>query len=107
MFFDNQKYFSFVENCRDIGIDIPIIPGLKPITAIGQISTLARFFHIDIPEDLVIEIEKCKNNEAAREVGVEWGVRQSKELMEYGVPVLHYYSMGKSESVFRIAKELF
>ena len=107
MFFDNQKYFSFVENCRDIGINIPIIPGLKPITTTSQISTLARIFHIDIPEELVNEIEKCKNNEEAREVGVEWGIQQSKELMDYGVPVLHYYSMGKSESVFKIAKELF
>ena len=107
MFFDNQKYFSFVENCRDRGIDIPIIPGLKPITALSQISTLARIFHIDIPEELVNEVEKCKNNDEAREVGVEWGIQQSKELIEYGVPVLHYYSMGKSQSVFRIAKELF
>ncbi|MDA0196490.1 MAG: methylenetetrahydrofolate reductase [NAD(P)H] [Bacteroidetes bacterium] len=107
MFFDNQKYFSFVENCRDIGIDIPIIPGLKPITSLSQISTLARLFHIDIPEELVHEVEKCKNNAEARQVGVEWGIQQSKELMEYGVPVLHYYSMGKSESVFKIAKELF
>ena len=107
MFFDNQKYFSFVENCRDIGIDIPIIPGLKPITTTGQISTLARIFHIDIPEDLVSEIDKCKDNKAAKQVGVEWGIQQSKELMEYGVPVLHYYSMGKSESVYQIAKELF
>ena len=107
MFFDNQKYFSFVENCRDIGIDIPIIPGLKPITTVGQITTLARIFHIDIPEDLVNEIEKCKDNNQAKEVGVEWGIQQSKELMDYGVPVLHYYSMGKSASVCKIAKALF
>ena len=107
MFYDNQKYFSFVENCRDMGIEIPIIPGLKPITTINQISTLARIFHIDIPEDLVNEVEKCKNNVEAKEVGVAWGVQQSKELIEYGVPVVHYYSMGKSESVFKIAKELF
>ena len=107
MFFDNQKYFSFVENCRDIGIDIPIIPGLKPITTLNQITLLARIFHIDIPEELVNEVEKCENNASARQVGIEWGIQQSKELMEYGVPVLHYYSMGKSESVYKIAKELF
>ncbi len=107
MFFDNQKYFSFVENCRDMGIKIPILPGLKPITTMNQITTLVRLFHIDIPEDLVNEIEKCKDNVAAKQVGIEWGIQQSKELKEYGVPVLHYYSMGKSESVYKIAKELF
>ncbi|MEQ9426159.1 MAG: methylenetetrahydrofolate reductase [NAD(P)H] [Cyclobacteriaceae bacterium] len=107
MFFDNQKYFSFVENCRDIGINIPIIPGLKPITSINQITTLPRIFHIDIPEDLVHAVEKCKSNDDARKVGIEWGIQQSKELIDYGVPVVHFYSMGKSESVYNIAKQLF
>ena len=73
MFYDNQKYFSFVENCRDIGIKVPIIPGLKPITTTSQITSLARIFHIDIPEELVSEVEKCKDNKAAKEVGIEWG----------------------------------
>jgi len=107
MFFDNQKYFSFVEQCRKEGIDVPIIPGLKPITTINHINVLPSLFFIDIPEELAEAVAKCKDNEAARQVGVEWCVQQSKELMEFGVPCLHYYSMGKAEPVYRIAKELF
>jgi methylenetetrahydrofolate reductase (NADPH) len=107
MFFDNQKFFDFVENCRKEGINVPIIPGLKPITTKKQISVLPRFFHIDIPEDLADAIENCKDNAQAKQVGVEWTIQQSKELMDYGVPVLHYYSMGKSDPVYNIAKELF
>ncbi|MDN5214118.1 methylenetetrahydrofolate reductase [NAD(P)H] [Fulvivirgaceae bacterium BMA12] len=107
MFYDNQKYFEFVETCRSEGIDIPIIPGLKPITTIRQVTRLPSIFHIDIPEDLSDEIEACKNNAQAKQVGVEWCIQQSKELIEYGVPCLHYYSMGKAEPVYNIAKELF
>jgi methylenetetrahydrofolate reductase (NADPH) len=107
MFYDNQKYFDFVKRCRTEGIDIPIIPGLKPITTVKQANILPSIFHIDIPEDLSDAIEKCSNNEEAKEVGVEWAVQQSKELMEFGVPTLHYYSMGKAEPVYRIAKQLF
>ncbi len=107
MFFDNQKYFDFVEKCRAGGIDVPIIPGLKPITTIKQASILPSIFHIDIPEDLADAIEQCTSNEQAREVGVEWAVQQSKELMQYGVPTLHFYSMGKAEPVYRIARQLF
>ncbi|HNP17663.1 MAG TPA: methylenetetrahydrofolate reductase [NAD(P)H] [Fulvivirga sp.] len=107
MFFDNQKFFDFVENCRNEGINVPIIPGLKPITTKKQISVLPRYFHIDIPEDLADAIDNCKDNAHAKQVGVEWAIQQSKELMEYGVPVLHYYSMGKSDPVYNIAKELF
>ena len=107
MFYDNQKYFDFVDRCRDMGIDVPIIPGLKPITTKNQCNVLPSIFHIDIPEDLSDAIELCKDNKAAREVGVEWAIQQSKELIEYGVPTLHFYSMGKAEPVYRIAKELF
>lgn len=107
MFFDNQKYFDFVDKCRAAGITVPIIPGLKPITVKAHMTILPSIFHIDIPDDLYNEIEKCKDNAAIKEVGIEWGIQQSKELMEAGVPVLHYYSMGKSDSVYRIAKELF
>lgn len=107
MFFDNKKYFEFVENCRSAGIDVPIIPGLKPVTTMRQVSTLPSLFHIDIPKELSDEIAKCKDNKEAIEVGVEWCVQQSKELMDYGVPCLHYYSMGKAEPVLRIAKALF
>lgn len=107
MFFDNQKYFDFVNCCRTEGITVPIIPGLKPITTKKQITVLPSLFHIDIPEDLADAIDTCKNNEEAKQVGVEWGIKQSKELIKFGVPCLHYYSMGKSESVYNIAKELF
>jgi len=107
MFFDNKKYFDFVETCRAEGIEVPIVPGLKPITTKRQVSVLPSIFYIDLPEDLSEAIEKCKDNQAARQVGIEWCVMQSKELMEFGVPSLHYYSMGKAESVYRIAKELF
>ncbi|MCH7513175.1 MAG: methylenetetrahydrofolate reductase [NAD(P)H] [Bacteroidetes bacterium] len=107
MFFDNNKYFDFVKCCREEGIDVPIIPGLKPITTSRQLSILPSFFYIDIPSDLAEEIVKCKDNKAVVEIGVEWAVQQSKELMEFGVPCLHFYSMGKAEPVRRIASELF
>jgi methylenetetrahydrofolate reductase (NADPH) len=107
MFFDNQRYFEFVKNCRDSGIHVPIIPGLKPITTKKQTSILPTVFHIDIPEVLAEEVEKCKDNAAVRQVGIEWAVQQSRELMKFGAPTLHYYSMGKSDPVYQIARELF
>ncbi len=107
MFFDNQKYFSFVEACRNEGITVPIIPGLKPITTKGQVNVLPRLFHMDIPEDLVEAVSQCKDNAEAAQVGVEWSVKQSKELIDFGVPCLHFYSMGKSDSVQKIAAQIF
>ena len=107
MFFDNQKYFDFVQTCVNAGINVPIIPGLKPITTLKHISFLPKFFHIDFPDELSTELEKCKSNDDARQVGIEWGIHQSKELLEYGVPLLHYYTMGRSASVKKIASELF
>ncbi|MBX2970298.1 MAG: methylenetetrahydrofolate reductase [NAD(P)H] [Cyclobacteriaceae bacterium] len=107
MFFDNQKYFDFVAKCREAGINVPIIPGIKPITTKNQVSVLPTIFHIDLPEALADEVEKCKDNAAVRQVGVEWAVKQSKELIKAGVPTLHFYSMGKSDPIYRIAKELF
>ena len=107
MFYDNQKYFDFVDLCRKNDIHVPIIPGLKPITAKSQASILPSIFHIDLPEALSDEIEKCSTNEQIRQVGVEWSIQQSKELMQAGVPSLHYYSMGKAEPVYQIAKALF
>jgi len=107
MFFDNQKYFSFVDQCREMGIDVPIIPGIKPITSKTQTNVLPTIFHIDMPEDLTDAIEDCKDNASAREVGIEWAVQQSKELMDYGVPSLHFYSMGKSDPIYKIASRLF
>jgi methylenetetrahydrofolate reductase (NADPH) len=107
MFFDNQKYIDFVKLCREEGIHIPIIPGLKPITTKRQIQVLPRVFHLDIPVELAEAIEKCKDNEAAKKIGIEWSIKQSKELVDFGVPCLHYYSMGKSDSVYQIAKGVF
>lgn len=107
MFFDNKKYFDFVDRCRDAGITVPIIPGIKPITTKAQSSVLPTIFYIDIPEELEDEIEKCKDNAAVKELGIEWAVKQSKELMKMGVPTLHFYSMGKSDPIYKIAKELF
>ena len=96
-----------MQKCRENGINVPIIPGLKPITGRSQTKVLPRIFHIDLPEDLSDAIEKCKDNEAVKQVGVEWAVQQSRELIKYGVPSLHFYSMGKAEPVFQIAKQLF
>ena len=107
MFFNNQKYFEFVDECRKAGINVPIIPGIKPLTGKGQLTILPKAFHIDIPEELSEEVEKCKDNTAAKEIGIEWCTKQSKELIKHSVPTLHFYSMGKSDPIYRIAKELF
>jgi methylenetetrahydrofolate reductase (NADPH) len=107
MFFDNAKYFEFVKQCREVDIQVPIIPGIKPITTKAQASILPTTFHIDIPEGLSEEVEKCADNKAVKEVGVKWAIQQSKELIKFGVPTLHFYSMGKSDPIYRIAKELF
>jgi len=107
MFFDNKRYIEFVRLCREAGITVPIIPGIKPITTKSQASILPTVFHIDLPEELADAVDGCKDNAAARQVGVEWAVNQSKELIKFGVPTLHFYSMGKSDPIYRIAKELF
>ena len=107
MFFDNQKFFEFVNKCREEGITIPIIPGLKPITTEKQVTVLPSIFHIDIPQDLCDAVEKCKSADQVKEVGIEWAIQQSKELIEFGVPVLHYYSMGKSQAVKQIASAIY
>ncbi|GAA4016805.1 methylenetetrahydrofolate reductase [NAD(P)H] [Hymenobacter fastidiosus] len=107
MFFDNEQYFSFEKRCREAGITVPIIPGLKPLTTKSQLTMLPRSFYLNIPEALTEAVHLAPNNEAARQIGIEWCVNQSKELMAHGVPCLHYYSMGKSESIRRVAAELF
>lgn len=106
MFFDNQKYFDFVKACRDNGIDVPIIPGLKPITNKKQMSILPKIFHVDLPTDLSSAIMKAKNDEEVEKVGTEWLIQQSKELKKFGVPVLHYYTLGKPKTIWNIVKEL-
>lgn len=107
MFFDNQKYFEFVDLCRKEGINVPIIPGLKPFATKKQLTVLPSIFHIDLPEDLAEAVEKAKDNEAVKQIGIEWCVQQSKELMKSGVPVLHYYTMSKSQAIREIASKLF
>ena len=107
LFYDNQKFFDFVDKCRAIGINVPIIPGLKPITQLNHKTFLPKFFHIDFPMELSKELEKCKTNEQITELGIEWGINQAKELIEKGAPVLHFYTMGKGTAVKRIAKEIF
>ena len=107
MFFDNAKYFRFVEDCRAAGIDVPVIAGLKPFSTKRQLSLLPQTFHVDLPEALVKEVENCRSNDQVRRVGIEWAVMQAKELKAAGVPVLHFYTMGKSDNVEQIAKEVF
>lgn len=107
MFFDNEKYFQFVDLCRKNEINVPIIPGLKILSSRKQLIALPKVFHIDLPQDLYIELEKCKDDKAVKEVGVKWCIQQSKELKKAGVPCLHYYTMGTSESTKRVAKEVF
>lgn len=107
MFFDNQKYFSFVERCRKEGITQPIIPGVKPIVLKNQLTVLPKIFRSSIPEELAGELRKCKDDNEAKEIGVEWGIKQCKELISHGVSSLHFYSLMASESVGRIAKEIY
>ena len=107
MFFDNDKYFKFVEKCRNEGITVPIIPGLKPLATKKQLNMIPHRFHVDLPEELIIEVVKCKDNAQVRALGIEWCIQQSKELQKAGIPVLHYYSMGKSDNIKAVAEQVF
>jgi methylenetetrahydrofolate reductase (NADPH) len=107
MFFDNKMYFEFVELCKKNGINVPIIPGLKMLTSKKQTTTLSKIFHIDLPEALIDEVEKTKDDVAAKEVGIQWCIQQSKELIAAGVPCLHFYTMGVSSSTKRVAEAVF
>lgn len=107
MFFDNKKYFEFVDLCRKSGINVPVIPGLKILSSRSQLIALPKIFHIDLPQDLYVELEKCKDDKAVKEVGIKWCIQQSQELKKSGVPCLHYYTMGTSDSTRRVAKEVF
>jgi methylenetetrahydrofolate reductase (NADPH) len=106
MFFDNKKYFDFVRQCHEAGITIPIIPGLKPVTSKKQLSIIPRTFNVDIPTELSDEILKCKDDTCVEQVGTEWLLAQSKELKAAGVPVLHYYTLGKPHVVCSVVKQL-
>jgi 5,10-methylenetetrahydrofolate reductase len=107
MFFDNQRYFKFVTMAREMGITIPIIPGIKPLAIQKHLKLLPQVFKIDLPEALIKEVNGCNSNAQIRQVGVEWAIQQSKELLDFAVPVLHYYSMGKSDNIKAIASQLF
>lgn len=106
MFFDNKKFHAFVKACRDAGIHIPIIPGLKPITTKKQLTVLPKTFYIDLPAELSSEILKCKSDEEVEKVGEQWLLQQSRELKESGVPVLHYYTLGKPHIVANVVRHL-
>lgn len=107
MFFDNQKYYDFVDKCKANGINVPIIPGIKPITLMNQLTALPKIFHLDLPEEFSTELRKCKTDAEAVEVGVEWCTKQAADLKNYGVPSIHFYSMMATQSVKRVAKAVF
>ena len=107
MFFDNQKYYDFVEKCREMGIQVPIIPGIKPITLMNQLTVLPKIFHTYIPDELEKALTACKTDEAAVDVGVEWCTLQAKDLMAHGVPSIHFYSLMATESVKRVAQAVY
>lgn len=104
MFFDNRKYFDYVDACRKIGIDVPIVPGLKPLTKRYQLNSIPRKFFVNLPEALVSEIQKAKTDEAVQQIGIEWCIQQSRELKAAGVPCLHYYTMGNAATSRAIAE---
>ncbi|MCH5327723.1 MAG: methylenetetrahydrofolate reductase [NAD(P)H] [Coprobacter sp.] len=107
MFFDNAKYFAFVDRCRAEGITVPIIPGIKPVVLANQLTVLPKVFHVDLPEPLALELQKCKNDQEAKEVGVEWCTMQARELKAKGVPSIHFYSLMATESVARVAQAVY
>lgn len=107
MFFDNSKYFEFLKRCRDAGITVPIVPGIKPIHLKNQLTALPRIFRTDIPEELANALRKCRDDEDAKEVGVEWCIEQCRELIRHNVPSIHFYSLMATESVYRVAGEIY
>jgi methylenetetrahydrofolate reductase (NADPH) len=107
MFFDNAYFFDFVKRCREAGIDVPIIPGLKPVSVKSHLNTLPRTFYVDIPVELSSEVEKCNDNTQVKHLGVEWAIMQAKELRAAGVPSIHFYTMGKSDNIAAIAEKVY
>ena len=107
MFFDNEKYYSFVERCREVGITVPIIPGIKPIVFRNQLNVLPRVFRSDIPEPFAAELRKCTSDDEVKEVGVEWCINQCRDLMSHGVPSIHFYTLMASDSVRRVASAIY
>lgn len=106
MFFDNQVYFDFVDKCRAVGIQVPIIPGIKPVTRKSQLSSIPRKFFINYPDEFVNQMTAAKDKAAIKQIGIEWCIAQSKELKEKGAPILHYYTMGDTNTMLKILKEV-
>lgn len=107
LFYDNSAYIRYVEKARAAGITVPIIPGIKPLTKLSQLSTVPKTFHCDLPQDLAMEALKCKTDEEVRAVGIEWGIKQCRELIAYGVPSIHFYSMSAADSIAEIARQIY
>lgn len=107
MFFDNEKFFAFLKKCREEGITVPILPGIKPIAKKSHLSMLPKTFKIDIPEELAAKVRECKDDEEAKQIGIEWSVKQCRELLEHGLPGIHFYTMSASDSVVKIADQIF
>lgn len=107
LFYDNNKYFDFVKRVRKEGIDIPIIPGIKPFRKLSQLTVIPKTFKVDIPQELALEALKCQTDEEANALGIEWCINQCKELIDYGVPSIHFYTVGAVESVKQVAKAIY
>ncbi len=107
MFFDNQRFYDYTTKCRKAGINIPIIPGIKPITTLGQLTMLPKTFKTDIPTELAEALMKCKNNDEAKAVGVDWCAAQTKDLLNNGVKTIHYYTHNATPSVKRVVEQIF
>lgn len=107
MFFDNRKYFDFVERARKAGINVPIIPGIKPFAKLSQLSVVPKTFHLDLPQELTTEALKCKNDEDAKALGIEWCAAQCQELIAHGVPSIHFYTIGAVDSIARVAQRIY
>ncbi|WP_321438507.1 methylenetetrahydrofolate reductase [NAD(P)H] [uncultured Bacteroides sp.] len=107
LFYDNKKFFEFVERARKAGVTIPIIPGIKPFSKLSQLSMVPKTFKVDIPEDLAIQAMKCKDDAAAKQLGIEWCVEQCRELMAHGLPSIHFYSVGAVDSIKEVAKQIY
>ena len=107
LFYDNSVYFKFVDSCQKMGVDVPIIPGIKPLTKLSQLQVLPKVFHCDIPNDLAVEALKCKTDEAVKQLGIEWAVQQCKELIAHGCPSLHFYTMSAVDSIAEIARRVY
>lgn len=107
MFFDNEKYYNFVTRCREAGINVPIIPGIKPITSLSQLTVLPKVFHVDLPLELANELSNCQTDENAKQIGVEWCISQVRDLISHGIPSIHFYSQNAMQSVHKVASEIY